>query len=140
LIILDTNALSEVLKRVPSKAVLGWLGTLAPTEVFTTAITQAEMLSGIGLMPVGRRRQRMSTAVENILREEFPGRILPFDAEAAREFAKIAALRRTLGRPVSQFDAMIAAIARAHGAGLATRNVKDFEHCGIRLIDPWAAS
>ena len=70
--------------------------------------------------------------------EDFGGRILPFDESAARLFATIAAARKALGRPISQFDAMIAAITRTHGAALATRNTADFEHCGLRIVNPWA--
>jgi hypothetical protein len=61
-------------------------------------------------------------------------------SKSAREFARILSSRKAAGRPMSQFDAMIAAIARVHRATLATRNIADFQHCGIRLINPWAAS
>ncbi|MFB3775968.1 MAG: PIN domain-containing protein [Bryobacteraceae bacterium] len=89
-------------------------------------------------MPPGRRRTRLSRAVEAVFAEEFAGRIVPFDEEAARVFPKIVAGRNALGRPISQFDAMIAAIARSRRAVLATRNTADFEQCGVRLVDPWA--
>ncbi len=139
MIILDTNALSETLKSGPSEIVLRWLSSQEPSSVFTTAITRAEILFGIEAMPAGKRRQRLSDAVEDIFAKDFEGRILPFDHEAAREFAKIAASRKISGRPISQFDAMIAAITRANRATLATRNTADFEDCGIRLLNPWNA-
>jgi len=136
-IILDTNAASEALKPAPSESVLRWLAAQEPVSIFVTVITQAEILYGIELMAVGRRRERLAHAAEGIFTEDFRGRILSFDQQSAREFARILAGRKAAGRPMSQFDAMIAAIARSHGATLATRNTTDFEHCGIRLINPW---
>jgi len=136
-VILDTNVVSEVLKPVPSTTVVGWLADQIPSEVFTTTITLAESLFGVEALPPGRRRTGLLEGVERIFAQEFRGRILPFDEDAAREFAKIVASRNAMGRPIPQFDAMIAAIARTHHATVATRNTADFEHCGIRLIDPW---
>jgi predicted nucleic acid-binding protein len=76
-------------------------------------------------------------AVEKMFAEQFEGRILPFDEEAARLFARIVASRNTAGRPISQMDAMIAAIARSNRAVLSTRNTADFDQCGIQVINPW---
>jgi predicted nucleic acid-binding protein len=139
-IVLDTNAVSEALKPAPSESVLRWLAVQEPLSIFVTVITQAEILYGIELMAAGRRRERLAHAAEGVFTEDFKDRILPFDEPSAREFGKILAGRRAAGRPMSQFDAMIAAIARAHRAALATRNTGDFEHCGIRLINPWIAA
>lgn len=138
MIVLDTNVLSEALKPTPAAAVLRWLAAQAPPAVFTTTITLAEILYGIETLPVGKRRVQLLTAVESMFAEQFDGRILPFDEEAARLFAGIAASRSAAGRPISQPDAMIAAIARSHHAAVATRNTTDFERCGINLIDPWS--
>jgi len=135
-IVLDTNVLSEALKPLPSRIVLGWLAAQQPLSVFTTAITEAEVLYGVETLP-GKRRTRLLAAVERMFAEEFAGRILPFDEDAARAFAGIVAARDTAGRPISQFDAMIAAIARSHRAAVATRNTADFQHCGIEVINPW---
>ena len=88
-------------------------------------------------MPQGKRRSRLFEAVEKIFALEFAGRILPFDEDAARLYPTIVASRTAAGRPISEFDAMIAAIARTHRAMLATRNTADFELCGIQLVDPW---
>ena len=96
------------------------------------------MFYGLEALPLGRRRSALQLAVEKMFGEEFAGRILPFDEDAARAFAKIVARRDALGRPISQFDGMIAAIARSRRAALATRNVADFRDCGLRIIDPWA--
>jgi toxin FitB len=136
-ILIDTNVLSEVFKPAPFPVVLRWLAAQEPSSVFTTTITQAELLYGVESLPPGKRRTRLLVGIEKILNEEFEDRILPFDEEAARRFAKIVAARDAVGRPVSQFDAMIAAIAGSRHAALATRNTSDFEHCGIRIIDPW---
>lgn len=137
MIILDTNVVSESLKPLPSETVLSWLAAQIPSEVFTNAITLAEVLNGLEGMPQGKRRTGLHAGVERIFAQEFAGRILPFDEAAARAFAKITASRNAAGRAISQFDAMIAAIARTHGATLATRNTADFEDCGIQLVNPW---
>ncbi len=137
MIILDTNVLSETFRPAPSDAVLRWLAAQEPLSVFTTTITQAEVLYGIEALPAGKRRAQLSAAINAVLANEFSGRILPFDEEAARVFPQIVTGRDALGRPIAQFDAMIAAIARSRRATLATRNSSDFEHCGLRVINPW---
>lgn len=137
MIIVDTNILSEVMKISPSPRVAAWWNSHTEAELYLTSITQAEILAGIELLPKGKRRSAMAQAAEATFREDFADRILPFDAEAAREFARIIAARRKLGRPISQADAQIAAISRDCGAVLATRNTGDFEHCGIKLANPW---
>jgi len=136
-IVLDTNVLSEALKPLPSGVVLRWLDAQEPSDVYTTTITLAEILYGMEALAPGKRRIRLLAAVEKMFAEQFEGRILPFDEDAARLFAGIVAAREGAGRPISQFDAMIAAIARLHHAAVATRNTADFEHCGIQVIDPW---
>jgi hypothetical protein len=136
-IVLDTNVLSEALKPLPSSIVLRWLAAQQPLSVFTTTITEAEVLYGVEALPAGKRRMRLLAAVEKMFAEEFAGRILPFDEDAARAFAGVVAARDRAGRPISQFDAMIAAIARSHRAAVATRNTADFQHCGIDVINPW---
>ena len=95
------------------------------------------MLCGVALLPEGARRQSLKSVVDLILAEDLAGRVLPFDSAAAREFADIAASRRRAGRPISEADARIAAIARSRAAALATRNVGDFAGCRLELIDPW---
>jgi len=137
-IVIDTNVLSEALNPLPSPVVLAWLATQEPAAAFTTAITQAEIMYGIEILPAGKRRVRLLAAVEKMFAAEFEGRILPFDQDAAGAFAKIVAARDAAGRPISQFDAMIAAIARTHRAAVATRNTADFQHCGIDVINPWS--
>ncbi len=136
MIVLDTNVLSEILRPKPAEPVVRWLDEQPAATVFVTTVTQAEILYGVELLPEGRRKRALIRIVEEIFREDFAGRVLPFDAPAARAYAEIAAARRRKGRPISQFDAQIAAICRACGARLATRNTQDFEDCGIGLIDP----
>ncbi|HCC58430.1 MAG TPA: VapC toxin family PIN domain ribonuclease [Solibacterales bacterium] len=139
MIVLDTNVLSEALKPSPAPAVMDWLAAQEQPAVFITAITQAEVLYGVELLPPGKRRARLATAIEKLFAAEFEGRIVPFDEDAARLFPKIVAGRDAVGRPISQFDAMIAAIARSRRAVVATRNTSDFEHCGLQIVNPWTA-
>ncbi len=138
MIILDSNVLSEVMRPSPAMQVLHWMAAHPTGELFTTTITQAEILYGLELLPKGRRRTALQSAVEAMFEEDFAGRILPFDGAAARMFAKIAAARRALGRPITQFDAQVAAIASSRGAAVATRNTGDFEHCGVTVMNPWS--
>ncbi len=139
MILLDTNILSELMRPAPSPAVMSWLAAQPAASLFISAVTEAELRYGVMLLPEGRRRAELMTALEAMLAEDFAGRILPFDSAAALAFAAIAASRRQAGKPVSQFDAQIAAIAQSRGAELATRNVADFEECGVEIINPWTA-
>jgi predicted nucleic acid-binding protein len=139
-IILDTNVLSELLVSSPSPAVIDWLAEQGPASVFTTSITEAEILYGLRLLPEGRRRRELEAAISPIFSEDLAGRVLPFDREAADVYATIATRRRAAGRPISQFDAQIAAIALSRGASLATRNEADFENIGLAVVNPWKAS
>ena len=109
-----------------------WLAAQAASEVFTTTITLAEIFYGIETLPAGKRRMRLLAAVEKMFAEQFGGRILPFDEESAR----IVSSRDSAGHPISQFDAMIAAIARSHRATVSTQNTSDFVDCGITIVDP----
>jgi predicted nucleic acid-binding protein len=136
-IVLDTNVLSEALRPIPDPRPMDWLGRQSSASLFVTTITQAEILYGIAALAPGRRRDDLQTAATAMFAEDFAGRILGFDTDTAPVFAALAAERRRLGRPISQFDAQIASITRSRGAALATRNQSDFEACGIDLIDPW---
>jgi hypothetical protein len=137
MILLDTNVLSEAMSPNPDGGVRQYLIEQAHQELFTTSISLAEILYGIELLAAGKRRTGLLAAATSMFERLFPGRILPFDEDAARAFAPIAAERRAVGRPVSLFDAQIAAIARAREAILVTRNTSDFERCGLRLVNPW---
>ncbi|MGL5874621.1 MAG: type II toxin-antitoxin system VapC family toxin [Xenococcaceae cyanobacterium] len=138
MIVLDTNVLSELMRSQPNEYVLQWIAKHTATTLFITVLTQAEILYGLELLPEGKRRNALLEAAQSMFDLDFAGRILPFDCAAAQQFAAIAAKRRTIGRPISQIDAQIAAIALSHNATLATRNISDFEECGIIIINPWA--
>lgn len=136
--VLDTNVLSEIMAASPSEAALAWVsGRRRVDTLFITTITVAEILYGIELLAPGKRRDKLSAEAEAMFAEDFAGRILAFDEHAARLFSQIAAERRRRGRPIAALDAQIAAIAQVHGALLATRNIADFEGCGLRLVNPW---
>jgi predicted nucleic acid-binding protein len=137
--ILDTNVVSELMRPEPSETVERWVSIQPAESLYITSITQAEILHGILLLPKGKRRLLLEQAADGMFAEDFGERILPFGAESARLYAQIAAGRRRAGRPISHFDAQIAAIARLHGATLSTRNVDDFTDCGVTLVNPWSS-
>lgn len=137
MIVLDTNVLSEILRPSPDDRVLAWLERQPRSALFTTTVTEGELLYGVQLLPEGRRKTLLLDAVLAIFASDLAGRVLGFDSDAAAAYAVIAAARKATGHPISQFDAMIAAIARSRGASLATRNIKDFVDCGIEVINPW---
>ena len=137
MLVLDTNVISEIMKALPSSRVMEWWSQQQSGELFTTAITVAEILYGIEILPRGKRRDGLRAEAEVVFTQDFAGRILPFDEEAARIFPEIAAGRRGEGRPIAELDAQIAAVARTRRAVLATRNTDDFEGCGVRLVNPW---
>lgn len=137
MIVLDTNVLSEILRPTPDARVLDWLAAQSRPALFTTTVTRGELFYGLQLMPEGQRKTSLLAAVQAIFDHDLAGKVLSFDSAAADAYAVIAASRRIAGKPISQFDAMIAAIAQSRGAGLATRNIRDFEGLNLRLIDPW---
>ncbi len=139
MILLDTNILSELMRPAPSPAVMSWLAAQPASSLFISAVTEAELRYGVLLLPEGRRRADLMAALEAMLAEDFAARILPFDSAAAVAFAVIASSRRQAGKPISQFDAQIAAIVKSRGAALATRNVADFAECEVEIINPWTA-
>ena len=137
MVIVDTDVVSELMRPRPNPDVVCWVGDQPASALFTTAITQAEILYGIVLLPEGRRRTALELAVEDMFTEDFAGRVLPFDGRAAPAFARIVASRRLAGCAISHADGQIAAIAARHGAVVATRNVRGFEDCGLELLNPW---
>jgi len=137
MIILDTNVVSELMRPSPERVVLHWFGGQAAEDLHVTAITVAEILYGIELISSSRRRDVVRAGVEKMFEDVFADRILTFEDRAARAFSQIASSRRRQGKSISEADAQIAAIARVHGATLATRNPYVFEGCGVRLVNPW---
>lgn len=139
MIVLDTNVLSEIMLASPNPAVYLWASQQPNDQLYTTAISMAEIFRGIELLPIGKRRTQLLTTAESVFSSLLLGRVLAFDENSARTFALIAVDRRMRGKPISLFDAQIAAIAKVREATVATRNVRDFENCGVRLINPWEA-
>ena len=137
-ILLDTNVLSELMRAEPDAGVLAWFEQQQAAVLYTTAITRAEILLGIALLPAGRRREGLASAAELMFEQDFAQRCLPFDQVAAAEHALLVAARLRSGRPMSAEDGQIAAIALCRGMRLATRNGKDFEGIdGLLVLDPW---
>lgn len=136
--LLDTNVLSELMREQPAAAVLDWFSQNTLVSMQTSSITQAEILTGIALLPNSRRRTALAVAAEQMFEEDFVGLCLPFDAVAAKTYAVIVATRTRQGQPISTEDAQIAAIALAAGLTVVTRNIKDFDNIdGLPLVNPW---
>jgi hypothetical protein len=137
MIVLDTNVISEVLRPTPEPEVLSWLRSVPRRDIWTCTVVLAELFSGVDLMPAGKRQQLLREKMEQLVPTLFVDQILLFDLSAARAYGPILAARQTKGRPIDEIDAQIAAIAKVNGATLATRNIRDFEYCDVRLINPW---
>ena len=129
---------SELMRLTPAPAVMAWFSGQDSAELYLTAVSEAELRAGAAILPAGRRRDRLAAEVDAAVRQDFAGRVLPFDSAAATAYAAIAASRRSAGRPILEADCQITAIAPARDAAIATRNAADFAHCGIAVIDPWS--
>jgi predicted nucleic acid-binding protein len=138
MILLDTNVVSELMTR-PDAKVLAWLDRQPWTSLWTTAITVLEIRSGLATMPAGRRRSDRQAAFDVLIARQFESRILPFDNAAAESTAELIGARSRAGRPGELRDAMIAGIALAQRATLATRNVRHFDDLSVPVVDPWSA-
>ena len=137
---IDTNVASELMRLEPMPAVAAWIDARGAEEIYLTAVSEAELLYGVAIMPAGRRKTELETAMTRWLDLGFRERVLPFDSAAARAYAEIAADRRRAGRPMGDADCQIAAICRSRGAVLVTRNARDFEGTGVSVINPWLAA
>ena len=140
MIILDTNVASELGKANPSPEVIAWFTRQPASEIWLTVVSEAELLYGVEKLPEGRRRNRVAAEDEKLIDQDLGGRVLLFDRASARAYAEIRVARERAGRPFGDNlhrDCMIAAIARANGASVATRNVSDFEGCGVKVVNPW---
>ncbi len=137
MIILDTNVVTELMRPSPEARVLRWFAAQAAEDLHVTAITMAEILYGIELISTSRRRDVLRAGAEKMFASVFSDHVLTFEDRAARVFSQIASSRRRQAKPIAESDAQIAAIARVHGATLATRNPYVFEGCGVRLVNPW---
>jgi predicted nucleic acid-binding protein len=137
-IILDTNVLSELMRAQPDPVVVDWFSRQTAVTFSITAITLAEILLGIALLPAGKRRDLLADAAEKMFQEDFAGNCLPFDESCTAIYATVVANRRRAGFSITTEDAQIAAIALRHNLPLATRNTKDFLHVdGLVLYNPW---
>ncbi|HRQ82534.1 MAG TPA: type II toxin-antitoxin system VapC family toxin [Azospirillaceae bacterium] len=138
MIILDTNVLSAVMQATPDPVVADWLDRRPAESLWLTSITVFEVIFGLELLAPGRRRRELESAFARCLEEDFQGRILHFDAVAAKAAALIAARRRKTGLAVEIRDTQIAGIVTARRATLATRNLRHFSDIDADVIDPWA--
>jgi hypothetical protein len=139
MIVLDTNVISELMRPAPDAGVKAWVAAQDPLELATTTITIAEIQRGIVRLPAGRRRKGLEERFRLFVAEAFPGRLLVFDSEAAYACGEVAAARERKGLNADAVDTMIAAIVKTAEAKLATRNTRDFEECGIAVVNPWRA-
>jgi predicted nucleic acid-binding protein len=137
MIILDTNVISEVMAPSPSPAVSVWMDAMPAFELATTTITIAEIKYGLARLPFGRRRGRLEVQLNNLVARAFGPRIFGFDILAADAYGELVAAREQSGRPFFGLDALIAAIASSRGLGVATRDVRGFEGCGLQVVNPW---
>jgi len=136
MIVVDTNVVSELMRPSPSQSVRDWVQARPGRALYTSAITIAEVRYGIERLPDGRRKRLLNSVAAEVF-DRFAEQILPFDLAAAEQYALIVSRRDTLGMPIDGFDGQIAAICRARGMALATRNTVDFRETGVNVIDPW---
>jgi predicted nucleic acid-binding protein len=137
MIVLDTNVLSAAMHF--EAPVVAWLDRQPRTSVWTTAISMLEIRYGLLSMLTGRRRVERETAFARLLEDKLERRVLPFDLDAAEQSAALMEARRRAGRPGETRDTMIAGIALAQRATLATRNIRHFEDLTVPVVDPWHA-
>jgi hypothetical protein len=138
-ILLDTNVLSELMRTRPAAILIEWLDAQAPEDIWTTSVSVFEVRFGLALLEEGRRRRAMVDAFEALLEEDLQGRIASVDVAAADAAAILGADRRRAGRSVDFRDTLIAGVAVARRAAIATRNVRHFQDIAVAVVDPWAA-
>lgn len=139
MIVLDTNVISEALKPSSDQNVIDWINRQAAPTLFTTSVTLAEMLIGIELLPEGKRKQSLHMMLDEVSARLFNGRILPFEAQAARTMAEVNRIAVSKGYNMTFADCEIAAIAAFHGFAVATRDEAPFRAAGLSVINPWTA-
>ena len=139
MILVDTNVVSEPLRRAPEPRVARWLDRQALETLYLSAITVAELRLGVLSLPAGRRRKRLHQDLEGRVLPMFAGRVLAFDLAASQSYAELMAKARSGGRTIPVPDAYIAAIAAANGMMVATRDTAPFEAAELKTVDPWTA-
>ena len=138
--VIDTNVASELMRPLPAPTAAAWITGRDAEDLYLTAVSEAELLYGVAIVPAGRRRNELEAVMLRWLDTGFAARILPFDSGAARDYADIAAGSRSARRPIAAADCQIAAIARSRGMAVATRNARDFGDTGVETVDPWTAA
>jgi toxin FitB len=139
MIILDSNVVSALMRLEPDRSVILWLDLQPRAVLWTTAITILEIRHGLAVMPLGRRRNLQLATFDRVISDDLEHRILSFDDTAAEEAATLMAARQRSGRTVELRDTMIAGIAVAQRATLATRNVRHFDDLTVPVVNPWHA-
>jgi predicted nucleic acid-binding protein len=137
MIILDSDVLSALMQEQPNPTVQQWVKSQSVRRLYLTSISVFEIQRGISLLPDGHRKLRLGSAFAVIVTSEFQNRILSFDRTAARMAAELSAQRKLNGINVGVQDTLIAGIALAYDATIATGNVKDFRDLGARVVNPW---
>lgn len=137
--LIDTCVLSELVKSEPERAVLDWLKIRNAHDLYVSAITLAELARGIARLPPSKRQTHLLQWLKQ-LENGFDARVLVFDQHVAHVWAEMMVFAESKGKSIAAFDSMIAATAQRHGCTLVTRNVRDFAHAGIPLLNPWDGS
>ncbi|MBZ9853816.1 type II toxin-antitoxin system VapC family toxin [Mesorhizobium sp. CA13] len=138
--VLDTNVVSETFKPLPDAGVAAWMDSPSAIRSYITAMTKAELLLGLAYMPDGKRKAALGSVIGAFFTTWLKTPVLAFGDREAEAYAEIVSRRRFLGRPIREFDAQIASVARSRGFAVVTRNVADFADCGVNIVNPWEAT
>jgi toxin FitB len=138
--VLDTNVVSETFKPLPDAGVAAWMDSPSAIRSYITAMTKAELLLGLAYMPDGKRKAALGSVIGAFFTTWLKTPVLAFGDREAEAYAEIVSRRRFLGRPIREFDAQIASVARSRGFAVVTRNVADFADCGVNIVNPWEAA
>ena len=137
MILLDTNIISELMKEFPDEDVMRWLNQQHSLTLYVSSISIAEILYGLSIMPEGKKRSRLESSFTSVMQSAFYQRVFVFDENAAIRYATLMSKNKKMGVVMTTFDAQIASIVISTRSILATRNTKDFVHCGIQIINPF---
>lgn len=135
-ILLDTNVVSELTKDAPDSRVVAFL--TRHSDLWVSSIVLHELDFGVRLLPEGRRRDVLRSALAEIV-TAYADRVLPLERREAESAAELRATAHRSGRVLHLGDALIAGTAKAHGLAVATRNVKDFDGLDVEVTNPWEA-
>ena len=135
--ILDTCVISELVKPRPSAAVTGWVARQDEASLFLSVITLGELEKGIAKLTDAKRRVKLETWVRQDLAERFENRVLPINAAVAARWGALSGQAERAGTPLPVIDGLIAASALEHNLAVVSRNVGDFEPCGVACLNPW---